>query len=189
MQSIVAFVGVSGVGKSTLLKKLSECCAFQHLQASALIAEMRSAEGVAKSSSDHLRLANIDENQELLTRAFHVKRNPEISLIIIDGHTLIDTPSGLIDIGAPVFAELGVTQFVFLADDPQSIFERRLRDQTRNRPKRSVEELDHQQTQALLSAFRASVQLNVPLQVFTPSQFDAIREAMEIAGQVSTKYG
>jgi adenylate kinase len=180
-QSIVALVGISGVGKSTLLKAVADSVQFQHLQASALIKEAREANTRYSVSSDDLGRADISDNQALLVRGFENARSPNMPLIVIDGHTVIDTPGGLIRIEPPVFAALGVTQFIFLADDPQAISLRREKDQSRTRPKRSPEELEEYQTQALLNAFAAARHLDVPLSVFTISQVDGIRAALEAA--------
>jgi adenylate kinase len=70
-QSIIALVGISGVGKSTLLCELSKDLSFQHLQASALIKSEREAATLFETSTDDLCNANIADNQALLTRLIH----------------------------------------------------------------------------------------------------------------------
>lgn len=177
-QAIVAFVGISGVGKSTLLKAASNRLSFQHLQASSLIKDAREAITTSPIAADDLRRASINDNQALLIDGFNNARSPEEPLIVLDGHTVIDTPSGLVRIEPRVFAALGVTQFILLVDDAQAISSRRDSDQSRNRPKRSPQELEEHQTQALLNAFAAARELNVPLTVFTNTQIDAICAAL-----------
>lgn len=180
-QSIVALVGISGVGKSTLLKAASDRVQFQHLQASALIKAGKEAITASTIAADDLRRADINDNQALLVHGFNNARSPDAPLIVLDGHTVIDTPSGLVRIEPRVFAALGVTQFIFLADDPAAISIRRENDQSRTRPKRSPQELDDHQTQALLNTFAAARHLGVPLMVFTINQVDAVRSALEFA--------
>ena len=56
-------IGLSGVGKSTLLRKLMGRVDFQHVQASALIKEGRQLAGDNVLSVDRLRDADLDANQ------------------------------------------------------------------------------------------------------------------------------
>jgi adenylate kinase len=178
-QSVVALVGISGVGKSTLLNAASDRVQFQHLQASALIKEAREAITRGSIAADDLRQADINDNQTLLIHGFDKARSADMPLIVLDGHTVIDTPSGLVRIEPQVFAALGVTQFILLTDDAHAISSRRNNDQYRKRPKRSPQELDDHQTQALLNAFTAARELNVPLTVFTNTQLDGICAALK----------
>jgi adenylate kinase len=166
-QPALALVGLSGVGKSTLLRAVSEHIQFQHLQASALIKAAREALAAAPVATDDLRRADINDNQMLLIEGFKDARSPDASLVVLDGHTVVDTPSGLVKIAPEVFGALGISDFVFIAEDAEVIFQRRRADQTRNRPDRSPEELDEQQTQALLAAFQAARMLCVPLHVLS----------------------
>lgn len=183
-QSVVALVGVSGVGKSTLLKAASDLVQFQHLQASALIKEAKEAGTSGAAATDDLRQAEINESQALLIRCFENARNHGVPLIVLDGHTVIDTPSGLVRIEPRVFAALGITLFIFLADDPVAICKRREKDQSRSRPQRSPDELEEHQMQALLSAFAAARHVNVPLMVFSVAQIQGVRVALEAASSL-----
>jgi adenylate kinase len=173
-QAVVAVVGVSGVGKSALLREIATNVEFQHLSAGALIGEGRNAVGASRVGQDDLRAANIDDNQILLVHGFQEARDPNAHLVVIDGHTIIDTPSGLVRIAPHVFECLNVSQFVFLADEPEAIRQRRLSDGTRQRPARTAEELGEHQAQALLCAFDAALRLDVPLSVFSTKQLAAL---------------
>ena len=180
-QSVVALVGISGVGKSTLLKAASDRWLFQHLQASALIKEARETITPVPIAADDLRQADNNDNQALLVLGFNNARSPDAPLIVLDGRSVIDTPSGPVRIESRVIAQLGITQFIFLADNPQAIGLRREKDQSRTHPQRSPEELDDHQTQALRNAFTVARHLDVPLIVFTISQVDGVRVALEAA--------
>lgn len=177
-QSVIALVGISGVGKSTLLRTAAAFVPFQHLQASALIKEAKELLSSDAVVTDDLRTADITHNQALLVKGFSNARNPAERLIVLDGHTVIDTPAGLITIEPSVFSALGVTEFIFVADDPKSILSRRANDQSRNRPERSVLELAHHQEQAVLTAFAAALKLRTPLHILTPCQLDALLEIL-----------
>ena len=67
-QRVVAFTGISGVGKTTFLKKFTEQMAFQHVTGGSLIAAARNA---VSDSRDDLRYSDLDENQRLLIQGFH----------------------------------------------------------------------------------------------------------------------
>lgn len=167
---IVAIVGLSGVGKSTLLKGIVEQVPFQHLQASALIKQAREELSKASISTDQLRQANIDDNQALLIQGFAHAIDQTARVVVLDGHTIIDTPTGLVRIEPDVFRQIDVQQFVFLAAPPATIHSRRSSDASRKRPVRTEEELREHQHQALLSAFESAQALDVPLTVVTPDK-------------------
>jgi adenylate kinase len=148
-QPVVALLGISGVGKSTVLNKLAGTIAFQHVQASTIIKLARDAQVATPTGLDELRNTNIDDNQALLISGFAAARDPTAPVVVLDGHSVIDTPQGLICIPPIVFARLGVSLFVFLADDAAAIADRRRQDQTRRRPTRTNDELERHQTEAL----------------------------------------
>jgi ABC-type dipeptide/oligopeptide/nickel transport system ATPase component len=97
-KSVVALVGISGVGKSTLLRAAAETIQFQHLQASALIKAAKEKQTAETVVTDDLRTADITDNQALLVQGFSDARDPSKTLIVLDGHTVIDTPNGLVTI-------------------------------------------------------------------------------------------
>lgn len=99
---VVALVGLSGVGKSTLLEDARRRLVFEHLQASDLIKAERQERQGKPAAHDLLREGNIDDNQDLLISGF-MRRAPEEGLIVLDGHTIIDTPDGLVEISPSVF--------------------------------------------------------------------------------------
>lgn len=92
-----------------------------------------------------------------------MRRAPEEGLIVLDGHTIIDTPDGLIEISPSVFSAINVSRFVVLVDEVEKIALRRLSDTRRMRPARSHEELAEHQQRSVLSAYRAAIALSVPL--------------------------
>ena len=142
-QTIVAFTGISGVGKTTFLQRLSERVAFQHLTGGSLIARARER---ADQDRDALRQADLDENQHLLIQGFAVARDPTARCVIMDGHVIIDGPKGVSAIPTAVFEALGVTVMVHLEADPEWILQNRMRDVQRDRPVHSVDTLSvHQE--------------------------------------------
>lgn len=178
-QKIIALVGLSGVGKTTSLRSFGQDLSFQHLQASALIRDQIKQQSEAALSADALRLGDIDENQRLLVVGFHAVHRSELDLIVLDGHTVIDTPNGLTEISSSVFSDIGVTEFVFIAEEPSIIFERRLNDVSRSRPVRSAEELRTHQEVALLTAFKSALTLQKPLTILFGSEISKLRSILQ----------
>ena len=168
-QLTIALLGVSGVGKSTLLRRLAEVANFQHLQASALIRSAREALEAREIEPDMLRHSNIDENQKLLILGFERAIDPTTEIVILDGHSVIDTPQGLTPISPLVFGALGVEQLIFLAQSPSTIVQRRELDESRNRPARSVLGLEKHQDAALTNSLKICLHLRIPLTVLSDS--------------------
>jgi adenylate kinase len=158
-QRIVAFTGISGVGKTTFLKKLGNYVSFQHLTAGSLI-------NAAKQSSTHdrdkLRFDSLEENQNLLIEGFSACRHSEASIVILDGHVVINSAKGLEKISATVFERLGITFMVHLEADASQIFFNRADDKTRKRPLHAVETLAKHQDLSRKHAIAVADSLLIP---------------------------
>ncbi|MFG1180815.1 ATP-binding protein [Xanthobacter versatilis] len=161
-RKVVALTGLSGVGKSTLLEYARRTLIFELLQAGDLIKAERQERQGQYVAQDLLREGNIDDNQALLISGF-MRSAPEKGLIVLDGHTIIDTPDGLVEISPSVFSAIDVSRFVVLVDDAEKIALRRLSDTRRTRPSRSPQELAEHQERSVLAAYRAALALRVPL--------------------------
>jgi adenylate kinase len=173
MQRIVAVVGLSGVGKTSALNAISATRSFQHLGASSLIREARQ-----QGEADSLRTADIDENQYLLVKGFSSAVDPEADLVVLDGHTVIETPSGLVTIPPEIFKQLRTSAMLFVADFPKAIAERRSADQSRQRPVTGVDQLKLHQQAALLAAFDVCMHLNIPLTVVRSGETKKLGEVL-----------
>lgn len=159
---VVAVLGLSGVGKTTLLKNARQRFTFAHLQAGELIElekRERKGESVAR---DLLREASIEDNQTLLIGGF-LRLAPNEGLIVLDGHAVVDTPSGLVEIPPSVFSAIDVSGLVVIVDDVERIVSRRRSDPRRTRPIRSPEELARHQERSILAATHVALALGVPV--------------------------
>jgi adenylate kinase len=177
-RQVIALTGLSGVGKSTLIRALAVSIPLEHLQASVLIKEGRHAIGDATITQDQLRFVDIGENQNLLIRGFRLKAGTSNRLIILDGHTVIERDDGLTLIDARVFGAIGIDGMIFLADDPEAIAKRRRDDPARRRPVPSVDRLRLVQEEAQRHAVAICLALSVPLQIFCPNQPELIAQAL-----------
>ncbi len=158
----IALVGISGVGKSTFLRRLAREVSFTHLEASRLLKEEVQLLNATRLTSEDLRLGAVLDNQNLLNCAFdrHVEKLD--GLVVLDGHTVIDTGAGLQEVPASVFDKMCLDEFFFLQDDPCEIFSRRKADTTRDRPDRSIDEVAEHQERAILVTAQIARDLRIP---------------------------
>jgi adenylate kinase len=179
IRRIVAVTGLSGVGKSTVIKALAVSNLFEHLQASTLIKEGRHASGGNAPTQDQLRFVDIDENQQFLIRGFEIKTSVSTGLVILDGHTVIEQNDALIRIDARVFGAVGIDSMIFLNDDPETIAKRRHNDKTRSRPVASIDKLRLIQEIAQHHANEICRDLDVPLHILRPYQQELIEQIFQ----------
>lgn len=169
MTSIVALTGLSGVGKSSMLRRVGSSFSFQHLQASALIKSSREDLYRAKVSIDDLRHENIDDSQKLLVHSFSRELDRSMLLAVLDGHTIVECDGGIEIIPAFVFEAVGVEAMIFLTDTPERIAARRTGDGMRNRPVPSTSDLGRFQELARETAKNIAGVLKIPFKVISPT--------------------
>lgn len=160
---IIALVGLSGVGKSTIISKIPSQIKFQSLSASKLIKDQKEA----YTNHDELRFHNINDNQSLLIDGFKQVRDSSLGTTILDGHTAIETPNGLVELPTSVFEAMSIGHFVFLIEKEELIFERRANDQFRKRSTATQAELFEIQKRALEITTRIALELRIPMTILT----------------------
>tara|TARA_R110002126_G_scaffold6399_2_gene33275 strand:+ start:2674 stop:3222 length:549 start_codon:yes stop_codon:yes gene_type:complete len=165
----IMLVGVSGVGKSTFVNSLEGQSDFQLLSAGSIIKQRR--EKLENDiNRDELRFADITDNQALLIDGFHDVKNTDALYVILDGHVVIDTPTGLQSIASDVFKKMGINMFIFLKSEPQQIKLQRERDTKRQRPRLSVGELSDHQNLAIEVMKRIADEIDAVYQIVTADQ-------------------
>lgn len=162
---VIAVVGISGVGKSTLLRKVNEKIDFLHLPASDVIKREKLRVSESLVNSEELRLGNLNDNQELLIQGF-LNEKSQNSITILDGHTVIDTGSELVAIPANVFERMGINEIIFIEADPENILAQRTKDKTRDRPALSIKTIIFHQNEAKRVASEICNEIDLPLRVF-----------------------
>lgn len=177
-QKIVAFTGISGVGKTTFLKKLAKRISFQHVTGGSLIAAARQADA---DQRDAMRHADLDENQQLLIDGFFVARDPQAELVIMDGHVVIDNGSNLTGLPTSIFRALGTSLMVHLEADSDWIAANRSRDTSRSRPSYGSETLDQHQSKSRDHAAFIARDLGIGFHIVTHSDVDQV--AVVLSGQ------
>ena len=175
---VVAFTGLSGVGKTALIRTLGASVPLKHLQASSLIKEGRQASGETQSCRINCGLSISMRTSGFSLGASELKADTTTGLIILDGHTVIERDGGLTRIDPRVFGAIGIDSMIFLADEPEALAKRRRDDTTRNRPMVTVDNLRLAQEEAKDHAAVICRALSIPLQIFRPDQSALIAEAL-----------
>jgi len=178
-QRVVAFTGISGVGKTTFLGKFANLVAFQHVTGGSLIATAREA---ASDGRDAMRHADLDENQRLLIRGFALVRDPTAELIIMDGHVVIDHGEGLTNISSNVFKALEVKVMVHLEADPERIAKNRSLDTSRSRPVYKLETLSQHQNISRTHARSIAETLQIGFHVATHDDVPNLAKVLKPKG-------
>lgn len=173
--NIIAIFGISGVGKTTLIQKLCQDNPnYVHLQAGTLI--RRALKNIPR---DQLRITSSEQiikNQYLLIDEFwkEIEEQKHIN-VIFDGHSIIDNNQGIIQIPSDVIKGLKPKKIVFIEDNPEAIFDRKMMDHTRDRSGISPDILREQQDKALTQAKIYADELSLPFHSVTPENFDLLK--------------
>lgn len=176
MTKRIAILGLSGVGKSTLIGRLREIVPLLHLQASDLIKAEQAYRSQTPDSSESLRKGAVIDNQTLMIAAFQREAAATDLPVIFDGHSVIDGRDGLIEIPSSVFGELGLDEIYFLAAEPSVIAERRRVDTDRTRPYRDVATLQQHQEIASEAARRIAREIGCPYIHISDDGIDHFRD-------------
>lgn len=140
MKNIV-FVGIPGVGKSSILQQVPSV---QVVNYGDKMLEVAALEGITR---DTLRKMPIREQQEIGVKAAHKMAEQADTICIIDTHAMVKTKSGYIP-GLPrqVLEILSPVAYVLVESEPSHILQRRDKDNSRFRDRESEEEITlHQQ--------------------------------------------
>ena len=148
----VVMVGIPGVGKTSLLKRVVEVLKQQNKTVSVvsigtLMFEVAKENGI--EDRDELRKLPVPEQQKLQKMAAEKISQMTDEVVIIDTHAFISSVEGYYP-GLPehVLKILKPTNFVSVSAKPEEIYSRRIKDFTRNRDKITLanvkKELDFQ---------------------------------------------
>ena len=135
----IILVGIPGVGKTTLLTKMVEILK-DHKKNVIVINYGSLMFDVAKENGltdrDQLRKLSVSEQQRLQKIAAEKIAGHEEEVVIIDTHAFISSPEGYYP-GLPehVLKIIKPDNFVSVSAKPEEIYNRRMKDDTRNRDK------------------------------------------------------
>ncbi len=132
-------IGIPGVGKTTLLTKIVEILKnngknVHMISFGTLMFEVAKANGL--TNRDELRKLPVSEQQRLQKVAAEKIAAYNQEIVIIDTHAFINSPEGYYP-GLPehVLKIIKPTNFVSVSAKPEEIYNRRMKDDTRNRDK------------------------------------------------------
>jgi len=148
----ILMVGIPGVGKSTLLVTMVEI--LKNHQKSVIVVNYGSlmfdiAQENGLKDRDDLRKLSVTEQQRLQKIAAEKISSYEEEVVIIDTHAFISSPEGYYP-GLPehVLKIIKPSNFVSVSAKPEEIYNRRMKDDTRNRDNITLanikKELDYQ---------------------------------------------
>ena len=148
----IILVGIPGVGKTTLLTKMVDI--LKDHQKNVIVINYGSLMfDVAKENGledrDLLRKLSVSEQQRLQKMAAETIATHDEEVVIIDTHAFISSPEGYYP-GLPehVLKIIKPSNFVSVAAKPEEIYNRRMKDDSRNRDKITIDnikkELDYQ---------------------------------------------
>ncbi len=135
----IVVIGIPGVGKTTLLSKIVEILK-DHEKNVHMVSYGTLMFDVAKENGltdrDELRKLPVSEQQRLQKLAAEKIASHNEEVIIIDTHAFISSPEGYYP-GLPehVLKIIQPTNFVSVSAKPEEIYNRRMKDDTRNRDK------------------------------------------------------
>jgi len=153
----VIIVGIAGVGKTTIVSKVVEILKAKKISVSvsifgSIMFEEAKKKGI--TSRDELRKLSVPEQKELQSMAAKKISSLSDDVVIVDTHAFIATKEGFYP-GLPhnVLEILMPDSFIVISARPEEIYNRRMKDTTRNRDIISIDaikkELDV--TSAMLS--------------------------------------
>lgn len=180
MSKVVAVVGLSGVGKTSLITRIASELPLKHIQASTIIKQEQAMRQTEALTSEQLRLGDVLQNQFLLIDGFHRAIGGTDKLIVLDGHVLIDGRDGVVEVPTDVFRRIGCQQFLIIEDEANRIYERRRSDSSRSRPVRSLAELCDQQRHSTQWAKQIASELCIRCSVLRPSDISKARQILDL---------
>ena len=166
---ILIVVGVPGVGKTTVIKKVETLLNKSGDKNSVVVfgtIMLSEAKKMGISDRDDIRKLNVNEQKELQNKASDYIRTIKDELIIVDTHLFIRTPSGFLP-GIPenVIKKLKPTNLVLITASPEEILERRATDNSRDRDMLSIEDINRELDLARSMISTISILSSAPFEI------------------------
>lgn len=141
---VIVVTGIPGVGKTTVMQKAAEGMDIQFVTFGTVMIDIAKEIGLVENR-DEMRKLTLEQQKELQIKT--AEKIAEMKNVIVDTHCTVKTPQGYMP-GLPewVIKKLKPTSIVIVEADPEEIYNRRAKDQTRNRDPDSKEKIaEHQE--------------------------------------------
>jgi len=172
--------GISGVGKTTLIRQyLSIRPNILSISAGRILQDRsgRSGEDLRRGAAN-----SVQDTQAGLIEGFAEFRAANQGYgVIFDGHTVIDSDSGIVDVPLDIIIGLNLSAFVYIRDASESIARRRAADTARQRPERTSEILALHQDRAQALARDYAAKANSSFEVIQAgdiARFQAVADKL-----------
>ncbi len=138
-------VGIPGVGKSTVVSKIVELLNQKNKSVSVVsfgTVMFEEAQKNGVKDRDELRRLEMQKQKNLQKMAAQTIANKNDNVVIIDTHAFIKTPAGFYP-GLPehVLRIIQPSNFIAVSARPEEIYNRRMKDETRQRDIVSIEKI------------------------------------------------
>jgi len=141
---VVVVTGIPGVGKTTVMKEAAEGLDIQFVTFGTVMTDIALEMNLVQDR-DEMRKLTLEQQKELQIKT--AEKVAKMGNVIVDTHATIKTSKGYMP-GLPewVIKKLNPTAIIVVEADPEEIYNRRLKDITRDRDPDSKEKIaEHQQ--------------------------------------------
>ena len=141
----IVIVGIPGVGKTSLVATIVKKLLDRNIAVSVNgygTMMLDEAKNIGVKDRDELRRLTVEKQKELQKTTAEKISNLTDDIIFIDTHAFISTNAGFYP-GLPnhVIQIIQPTHFIAISARPEEIYNRRMKDETRNRDKISIESI------------------------------------------------
>jgi len=141
---VIVVTGIPGVGKTTVMKQAAEGLDIEFVTFGSVMIDIAKEMGLVKNR-DEMRKLTLEQQKDLQIHS--AEKVASMGNVILDTHCTVKTPKGYMP-GLPewVLKKLKPTAIVVVEADPEEIFNRRAKDETRNRDPDTREQINEHQT-------------------------------------------
>jgi len=190
-RNVVIATGIPGVGKTTVIDGAVEAVDTEHGEEVKVINfgtemfEVASERGLVTDRDEMRKLPTSKQREIQRLAGESIAKKAEASLVIVDTHTLIETPNGFL-IGLPewVIKAIMPKTIVLVEAQPENIASRRSQDETRNRDVQLATEIRTHQEMCRAAAAAAGTLTGATVRIIKNQQGKAELAAAKLAETV-----